>query len=872
MRLDTSFLVGVWLEALVYGVYVAAFAVCLRLFRTHAPVVGRALPIWLGALFVLATAHCALSLSAMLDAFVRVIYTGPVASPPAPTFSPAPSGVPRPPPQQMPYQYRDATRYIGNRALPTNLAGLGVYAGIVLLSDLMLLYRLLVKYRYRFIWVVGPTLLTIGSFVISIIIVVKYAHIDLTVNYETLQKQLDALNLWVPPVYAISFLANLSITALMMVKTSFGAPRLNNNSLPAFATRRRHTHRTTLNADDGYVFDIDERTGPVPRTPTPARSRTMSSRWALFAGLVESGALAPVFMLAALILYVAQDAQETLLVPMLAPLAALIPTLQIIQLQLGLDSDARNRPVSKAWSEFDEHGSGQGRSPYLVPAPRYHDSSSDEDEEEGVVDGAAGGEAGLARGGEKSRRPNSGSGDGPVSPTAAKRFSARNMWAWRGRTSGSGSGSGAGSGSGSGSGFGSGSGSGRGSHAHSNSQSSGRTEPFVMLQMRELTGPGERAAGENETKARNADGDEDVWERIKLDDSKPFIPEPNPVPVPVPAPAPAPAKRRSTLRKNSISKDMISKPVPIAADFPPTTANLPSTTIVPALPNFTINAETGVTAQSGGGGGGGGNAIARNSSTGPEHKYHYRVRPREKTASPLAAYLSAQALAQSTSQVDERERLYHHHHQSPHLLHHQAPPSSSGHHQPASSTSHLMSLPSTTPTSPASGFTSLNPHSASRNPFRYDGQSESYHPQSMHKPSYSDVRRGEPGASGSLGTSAGADTTGGIGIGLEGPRRAPLTVPFPTSEPETTLPRWTPMPGAPRIVGLDTFFPPSRPGRHGDVVDVERDVSPAPGLKRDYTLAREEVLRRMQMDKGAMSDDESVYSTQLLANAGVRRG
>ncbi|ELU39117.1 hypothetical protein AG1IA_06852 [Rhizoctonia solani AG-1 IA] len=301
------------------GVYVAAFAVCLRLFRTHAPVVGRALPIWLGALFVLATAHCALSLSAMLDAFVRVIYTGPVASPPAPTFSPAPSGVPRPPPQQMPYQYRDATRYIGNRALPTNLAGLGVYAGIVLLSDLMLLYRLLVKYRYRFIWVVGPTLLTIGSFVISIIIVVKYAHIDLTVNYETLQKQLDALNLWVPPVYAISFLANLSITALMMVKTSFGAPRLNNNSLPAFATRRRHTHRTTLSADDGYVFDIDERTGPVPRTPTPVRPRTMSSRWALFAGLVESGALAPVFMLAALILYVAQDAQEVRLLPIPIP-------------------------------------------------------------------------------------------------------------------------------------------------------------------------------------------------------------------------------------------------------------------------------------------------------------------------------------------------------------------------------------------------------------------------------------------------------------------------------------------------------------------------------------------------------------------------
>ncbi|CCO33392.1 hypothetical protein BN14_07467 [Rhizoctonia solani AG-1 IB] len=802
MRLDTSFIVGVWLEALVYGAYVVAFAVCLRLFRTHAPVVGRALPIWLGALFVLATAH-------------SLVYNGS----PSPPFPPpaAPSGVPRPPHPSMPLQYRDPTRYIGNRALPTNLAGLGVYAGIVLLSNLMLLYRLLVKYRYQFIWVIGPTFVTIGSFVLSIIVVVKYARIDQTVNYETLQRQLENINPWVPPVYAIAFLANLSITALMMVKTSFGAPRLN-NSLPAFATRRRHTHRTTLSADDGYVFDIDERTGPVPRAPTPARRRTMSSRWALFAGLVESGAFAPVFMLAALVLYVAQDAQETLLVPMLAPLAALIPTLQIIQLQLGLDSDARNRPISKAWSESEQSagigaGAGQGRSPYLVPAPRYHDSSSEED----VSDGEARLVNGAQARKEKSRRSGLNSNNEPVSPTTAKRFSARNMWAWRGRTSGSGSGSGTGTGT--------------TSHAYSNSQSSGRADPPVMLQMRDLTGSAERA-GENETKGRSGEGDEDVWERIKLDDSKPFVPEP------MPALAPTPAKRKSTLRKNSVSKAMISKPVPIAADFPPTTANLPSTSIVPALPNFTINAETGVTPNT--------NAVVRNPSAGAEHKYHYRVRPREKTASPLAAYLSAQALAQSSSQVDERERLYPQHQQQQH----HAPPSSSGH-QPASSTGHLMSLPSTTPTSPASGFTSLNPHSASRNPFRYDGQSELHHqhyPQSMHQPSYSDVRRAEPST----------DTLG------EGPRRAPLTVPFPTSEPADLLPRWAPMPGAPRIVGLDTFFPPGRVGRHGEV-DIERDMSPAPGLKRDYTLARAEALKQMEKDKGAMSDDESVYSTQLLA-------
>ncbi|CAE7131928.1 unnamed protein product [Rhizoctonia solani] len=805
MRLDTSFIVGVWLEALFYGAYVVAFAVCLRLFRTHAPVVGRALPIWLGALFVLATAHCALSLSATLDAFVRVIYTG-MPPPPGPTPSPMPGNSPRPPPgPQATFQYRDPTRYIGNRALPANLAGLGVYAGIVLLSELMLLYRLLVKYRYRFIWVIGPTLLTIGSFAISIIVVTKYAHIDQTVNYETLQKELDNVNPWVPPAYAISFLANLSITALMMVKTSFGAPRLN-NTLPAFATRRRHTHRTTLSAGDGYVFDMDERTGPVPGTPAPVKRKTMSSRWALFAGLIECGAFTPIFMLAALILYVAQDAQETLLVPMLAPLAALIPTLQIIQLQLGLDSEARNRPISQAWSE-SERSTGQGRSPYLVPAPRYHDSSSEED----VSDGEARLVGGAQARKEKSRRSRLSSNNEPESPTTAKRFSARNIWAWRGGPSGSRSASGS------------------GSHSHSNSHSSGRTDPPVMLQMRDLTGSTERA-GESETKARNGDLEDGVWERIKLDDSKTEIPEPRPVPVPVPAPT---MNRKSTLRKNSISKDMISKPVPIAADFPPTTAGMPSTSIVPTLPNFTINAETGVTPNN--------YPVSRNLSVGTsEHKYHYRVRPREKTASPLVAYLSAQALAQSTSQLDDRER--------DHPPHHQAPPSSSGHHPPSSS-GHLMSLPSTTPTSPASGFTSLNPHSASRNPFRYDGQHES-----LHRPSYSDVRR------------AGAEPESVGGIGLAGSHRAPL-VPFPTSEPDT-MPRWAPMPGAPRIIGLDTFFPPGRPGRHGEL-DIERDVSPAPGLRRDYTLAREEVLKQMNKDKGSMSDDESVYSTQLLVNVGA---
>lgn len=82
---------------------------------------------------------------------------------PRPTAQPASQPGPSPGPS-VPQHFHDPNAYISNRALPTNLATLGVYAAVVLLSDLMLLYRLLVMYRYRFIWAVLPGLLTIASF------------------------------------------------------------------------------------------------------------------------------------------------------------------------------------------------------------------------------------------------------------------------------------------------------------------------------------------------------------------------------------------------------------------------------------------------------------------------------------------------------------------------------------------------------------------------------------------------------------------------------------------------------------------------------------------------------------------------------------
>ncbi|KAG9076872.1 hypothetical protein FS749_011307, partial [Ceratobasidium sp. UAMH 11750] len=515
MRLDTSFLLGVWLEALCYGIYVAAFVVCLRLFRTRAPSVGRALPIWLVALFILATAHCALSLSATLDAFVRQTYPPPFPPPPSPSPSPpapgrpAPSPIPGSPnPSPMPLrEFHDPNFYISNRALPTNLGSLGVYAGIVLVSDLMMLYRLLVMYRYKFVWAIGPAVLTIASFAISMVVVSKYSHIDLSASKDAITTQLTTVDPWVPPLYAISFLASLSIAALMMIRTTF-ANSSHKPTIPAFARAgRRHTCQTSLTAGDGYVFDMDERTGPVPVSsgPTLPSDRTISHKWIVLARIIESGALAPVFMLAALILYVVQDGQETLLVPLLAQIAALVPTLQIIQIQLGLDSCSRAfHPAAPA----QENGPTMtGRSPYLVPAPRYRDSfSSSEDEADDKFD--------VDR--------NSSPRQGGQRPPAGRPWSAR--WGWRGSGSGSGSAS--------------------GSHERSLSGSSGN--PTVALPLQDLSRPVPK--------------DDPLWERVKLDDS---------------APATAPA-RRSTLRKSgTVVKGMISKPVPVAADFPPSTAAIP---------------------------------------------------------------------------------------------------------------------------------------------------------------------------------------------------------------------------------------------------------------------------------------------------------
>ncbi|KAG8707331.1 hypothetical protein FRC09_001887 [Ceratobasidium sp. 395] len=850
MRLDTTFLVGVWLEALFYGVYVAAFLVCLGLFRSRAQSVGRALPIWLVVLFVLATAHCALSLSAALDAFVRQIYPAPFPYPPAPSPSPSahpsPNGAPIPMPgppnpsssAMPPRAFRDPVFYISNRALPTNLASLGVYAGIVLVSDLMLLYP------------------------VSMVVVTKYSHIDLTLSKDAILAELETVDPWVPPVYAISFLASLSIAALMMVRTSFtSSPK---STLPAFARAgRRHTRQTSLTAGDGFVFDMDERTGPVPSLPSNSgppsesgvRRSTISRKWVMLAGLVESGAIAPVFMLAALILYVVQGGQETLLVPLLAPIAALVPTLQIIQIQLGLDSSARSSsPTTSNNAASLRTGAEAGRSPYLVPAPRYRDSfSSSEDEgQDRKVDLLDRNPSGRGRAQTVGARPE----------TGARRWSARGVWAWRGSGSGSGS---------------HGSGSGSRSHARSlsgtgsnGSASNNRADPIVALPMQDLSSTSRPPP----TQAHNKD--DTIWERIKLDS------DPSPSLTPKPTPAPTSPPKRNTLRKSgTVMKEMISKPVPVAADFPPTTAAIPSTT-VPALPSFTVTspgpsqgglakvpslsrmASGNLGRKTSGGldrktsGNLGRTASGKDKDKdkdkekdGGEHKYHYRMRPRERTTSHLAAYLSAQAREQEGNSSSG--------HLPPAMSSSGHPGSNVGHPGPGSNSGHanLMSLPSTVPTSPASGFTSLAPNT---NPFRYDAatppplqlppqsQPQPQPPfQSQHKRSYSDVQRGD----------APSPQPGVAGIGLSGAHRTPLTFPFAPDPEVGNVPRWGVLPGAPYIPGLG-----------GGMRKVERDVSPAPGLQQDYARAREEVLRQMQRERGAMSDDESVYSTQPLSAVG----
>jgi hypothetical protein len=139
------------------------------------------------------------------------------------------------------------------------------------------------------------------------------------------------------------------------------------------------------------------------------------------------------------------------------------------------------------------------------------------------------------------------------------------------------------------------------------------------------------------------------------------------------------------------------------------------------------------------------------------------------------------------------------------------------------------------------------------NPFRYDAATPPPppQPQAQHKRSYSDVRRGEA-------PRREEDPAGGMaGVGLSGPNRYPLTFPFISDPEANSTPRWGFTPGAPRIPGLDTFN--------------ERDVSPAPGLQRDYARARDEVLRQMQHER-RVDDDESVYSSAQMGAGGGGAG
>ncbi|KAG9084735.1 hypothetical protein FS749_004996 [Ceratobasidium sp. UAMH 11750] len=74
-----------------------------------------------------------------------------------------------------------------------------------------------------------------------------------------------------------------------------------------------HAKWAYVTAGDGFVFDVGERTGQVPGpfAPTLPSDRTISHKWIVLAGIVESGALAPMFMLAALIPDIVQDGQES---------------------------------------------------------------------------------------------------------------------------------------------------------------------------------------------------------------------------------------------------------------------------------------------------------------------------------------------------------------------------------------------------------------------------------------------------------------------------------------------------------------------------------------------------------------------------------
>jgi hypothetical protein len=77
------------------------------------------------------------------------------------------------------------------------------------------------------------------------VVVGKYSHINLDASNDSILKQLAAVDPWVPPVYAITFLANLALTALMMIKVSgqINLPFHLSIKTDKIISYRHHSHR-----------------------------------------------------------------------------------------------------------------------------------------------------------------------------------------------------------------------------------------------------------------------------------------------------------------------------------------------------------------------------------------------------------------------------------------------------------------------------------------------------------------------------------------------------------------------------------------------------------------------------------------------------
>jgi len=185
MQLHHTHLVAIWLEGLLYGLYVPLFITALYylMFRPCSQINKTVLASIL-VLFMLGTMHVAGSIKIMLDAFI--------------TFADRPGG---------------PAALFANEAEPINLFRKSVFAISVLVGDGLVIYRGFIIWSRSWWIVAGPIASMIASFVAGSVVAAELSKLKGDDDVFS-----PSLLIWVPLCLSLSFITNLLVTTLISLK------------------------------------------------------------------------------------------------------------------------------------------------------------------------------------------------------------------------------------------------------------------------------------------------------------------------------------------------------------------------------------------------------------------------------------------------------------------------------------------------------------------------------------------------------------------------------------------------------------------------------------------------------------------------------